>query len=281
MMNVAQANHYELFFSGFPVGLRTQIASNGADYYFLSRAAGLLCYDANLPGSSLATFNIEGNFTGVQQQYAHTRQFGNISLGFYCDSEYKMLKFFESWIDYVAGGGSQDKRNRGYFYRMRYPDAYKCEGLKIAKFERDYNRGIQYNFVSAFPVNVNSVPVSYEAQNTILRIQVEFNYDRYIMGQIGENITLASQTQGSGSVLNSTDISNTANNTNSSRPTGQSTSGADLSSYFTDNQNNTNTFEQNLFNQQSVDNFLANAHNNWNPTIPSRGSDAINFVADA
>ena len=93
LMNVAQTSHYEVMFGGFPSSLLTTFYQKGLDSNFIGRKLGLLCYSATLPGSSLATMNIEGNFTGVQQQYAHTRIFNNITLDFYCDSKYKVLKF--------------------------------------------------------------------------------------------------------------------------------------------------------------------------------------------
>ena len=44
---------------------------------------------------------------------------------------------------------------------------------------------MQYNFISLFPKAVSSTPVSYEASQ-VLRINVEFNYDRYVVGAAGE-----------------------------------------------------------------------------------------------
>jgi hypothetical protein len=180
LMDVALSSHYLVNFTGFRGGLETALNSRGISSEDIAKI-GLLCYDASLPGSALATTNIEGNFTGVQQQYAHTRQFPNIDMGFYCDSEYKVLMFFETWMEYISGGGStQAPNNPGYFYRMRYPEGdngYKIYPT-IAKFDRNYTNGIQYNFVRLFPKQVSATPVSYE-QSQLLRVNVSFNYERY------------------------------------------------------------------------------------------------------
>lgn len=178
-MDVALTSHYRLDFGGLPNPVKGVMSQRGLTPIEIDKIS-LLCYDAALPATSLATNNIEGNFTGVQQQYAHTRIFPNIDMGFYCDSGYKVLTFFESWIEYISGGGaSVDKANPGYFYRMRYPNSYKGN-IAIDKFDRDYTQGCRYNFIRMFPVSVSPVPVSYEASQ-LLRVNVTFNYERYIM----------------------------------------------------------------------------------------------------
>lgn len=272
--NLAQTSHYELLFDGFPRQLRDYLNARDIDADFIGRKAGLLCYDASLPGSSLATANIEGNFTGVQQQYAHTRLFTNIGLGFYCDSEYKMLKFFEYWIEYISGAGAQDSLAKGYFYRMRYPDQYKCEAMAIVKFDRDYKNGMQYNFVSGFPVSVSSTPVSYET-SSVLRINVEFNFDRYVVGGVG------SIGAGGQPLRNITDVSDNAiyaqyreYNDNSQR-VGETTAASGLNQFFS-SPNEFVAFQDRLSNQRAVDDFV-----NYGGTVGARalpGSKYVNFT---
>jgi hypothetical protein len=271
LMNVAQTSHYEVMFGGFPSSLLTTFYQKGLDSNFIGRKLGLLCYSATLPGSSLATMNIEGNFTGVQQQYAHTRIFNNITLDFYCDSKYKVLKFFEAWIQHISGAGARDQRSRGYFYRMRFPDQYKCEGLRISKFDRDYANGVQYNFISAFPVSVSGTPVSYEASNSIMRVSVDFNFDRYIFNDDGSFVLYPWATPKS--VSNLTDINNSQNNLSANNVTELQETNSALTNYFT-------AFNQSGFDrlsQKAVDDFIF-AKDNWNPTT-SATSDVINFVS--
>ena len=256
-------------------GFSSKLASNFSTYKifknFISRDLGLLCYDATLPGSSLATTQIEGNFTGVQQQYAHTRIFNNITLGFYCDSDYNVLKFFESWIDFISDGGTSDKRSRGYFYRMRYPDSYKCEGIRISKFDRDFKSGVQYNLVSAFPVSISGTPVSYEASNSILRISVDFNFDRYIMTSLGTSGS-------SGKYANATsaptlqDLFDFSNTFSSNSNNGGFQYNSSLEGYFSSPSNSSQ------FNQALLDNWINSKGLGWDPNSAG-ASDRLNFVS--
>lgn len=165
----------------------------------------LLCSEAVLPGSSLATFEINNDRTGVTERHVHRRMFDDrIDLTFYVDAgNYLPIKFFETWIDFISGGATttnfveasrNELMNKNYFYRMNYPDDYTADqGLKVIKFERDtyksssrggYNRPtgsvLEYNFVRSFPLSIASMPVSYEA-SSLLKCTVSMSYIRYIV----------------------------------------------------------------------------------------------------
>ena len=181
LTNVAQTSHYQVFFDGLTSDLFTFLGSKGVNLRFITVNAGLLCNQASIPGSSLATTDIFGNFTGVQEKFAHTRIFTELSLDFYVDKDYKMIKFFEHWIDYIANGSEKTSPNvrkddPGYFYRMRYPressSGYKCDKTKIVKFNIDYRSEIEYTFFGLFPINFSSTPVQY-GNSDVLRTEVD------------------------------------------------------------------------------------------------------------
>ena len=189
--NVAQTSHYQVYFDGLSLKLMSHLNSKGVNKRFIIEDAGLLCNQASIPGSSIATSDINGNFTGVQEKFAHTRIFTELSLEFYVDKDYKMIKFFEHWIDYIANGSEKTSPNvrkddPGYFYRMRYPressSGYKCDKTKIVKFNIDYRSEIEYTFFGLFPINFSSTPVQY-GNSDVLRTNVTFSYERYIAGK--------------------------------------------------------------------------------------------------
>ena len=164
----------------------------------------LLCSEATLPGSSLATHENNSDFTGVTEKFAYRRLYDDrIDFTFYVDAEnYLPIKYFESWIKFiVAESISADTRSgklsidtSEYFYRVKYPDDYIAkEGLKVTKFERDHTgTELIYNFVSAYPIAVTSMPVSYDA-SSLLKCTVSFSYIRYYI----ESLKGSTATQGS------------------------------------------------------------------------------------
>ena len=152
----------------------------------------LMCSEASLPGSNLATFDISNDRTGVTEKHVHRRIFDDrIDLTFYVDAGlYQPIKFFEEWIDYITGASDASvqppnaplqKEDSNYFYRMRYPDQYIAgQGLKVTKFEKDHLNPLTYEFVRSFPLAINSMPVSYEA-SSLLKCTVSMSYIRYFV----------------------------------------------------------------------------------------------------
>ena len=182
LTNLAQTSHYQLIFGGLPTGLRQHLNVRDIDYRFITETSGLLCNRAVLPGAAMATADIRGNYTGVVERMAHTKVFTDINLEFYVDSEYKSLKFFEHWLEFIANGSGEDQSRKDYYFRMQYPDDYKTYQTKIIKFDRDYNEEMIYNFYGLFPKALNSTPVKYEGSEA-LKASVLFTFDRYSAGK--------------------------------------------------------------------------------------------------
>ena len=191
MGNLAQTNHYLVSFSSLKRTitnhLRLKFDVNDVDNY-LSRKAGILCSEASLPSSSLATGEVRDNFMGIPQEFAHTRLYTDLDFTFYVDNDYTNLRVFEGWMDYITSGSEYfDRANElddNYYRRVMYPDDYKVQTMRIIKFERNYKQQLEYQFINAFPKLITAIPVSY-GQSDILKVNVTFNYDRYIVNPKG------------------------------------------------------------------------------------------------
>lgn len=193
--NLAQTSHYQVIFGGLPGELLLYLSVRGISPFFITEDAGLLCSSASLPTSSLATKTIDGNYTGIQEKFATSKMFDDISLEFYVDSDYKSLIFLETWIDFISSGSHNNntgflppinppvtQNQEGYFIRMQYPDLYKSNETRIIKFDRNYGREIEYKFIGLFPYAISQIPVSY-GSSEVLKVSASFKYDRYISGR--------------------------------------------------------------------------------------------------
>ena len=182
IQNVAQTSQYIVKFA-LPVSpLRSYLRRKGVNDRFIAEDIGLLCNSAVLPGSALASVDTRGDFQGVIEKFAHTRNFTQINLEFYVDNDYKILKFFEHYIEFITGSSSSDPASDSYHFKLNYPSDYKMNETRIVKFERDYNRFLEYRFVGLFPLSLQSTRVSYQGSN-VLRANVTFSFDRYICGE--------------------------------------------------------------------------------------------------
>jgi hypothetical protein len=182
----------------FPVPSFLSNLNSGATspYNYLT----LLCTEAVLPGNNLITFNVDNDYTGVTEKMPHRKVYDQqLQLTFYVNAEedaYYPIRFFESYIAYIAGedpsdASSLDKlRNQNYFYRMSYPDEYMIDGLLIKKFEKggkfisptpdhEVDKQLTYEFIRSYPTAINSMPLSYGSVD-VLKCTVTYSYIRYV-----------------------------------------------------------------------------------------------------
>ena len=178
LLRPALTSHFEVEI-GIPNSLRSFLGQS-------QDKLNLMCSEAVLPGSQLATIEILNDYQGVTERHAYRRQFDqSIDLTFYVDAEkYIPIKFFERWISLVMHEGSDSQMSSPYYsYRAAYPDGpggYTASGLTVRKFERDHKSQIEYEFVKSFPLAITSMPVSYEA-SSLLKCSVQMTYIRYLL----------------------------------------------------------------------------------------------------
>ena len=201
LLRPALTSHYETYFNLPPdvenflnQKIKAGIAAKGYD----AERNLLLCCEASLPGSSLATIEANNDHTGVTERHAYRRLYDDrADFTFYVDHDYSVISLFEIWMQYIADEQISRSESPGlnspnYFYRFNYPDGtgvrpqnggkpgYRTE-VYINKFEKDYEgRGLTYKFLQAYPVSINSMPISYEGSQ-LLKCTVSFTYTRYVI----------------------------------------------------------------------------------------------------
>lgn len=180
LLRPALTSHFEVSF-GIPSFIKEPNRVNQSQMY-------LQCSDTSLPGSSLATFEINNDHHGVTERHAYRRIFDDrIDLTFYVDARnYLPIRIFESWMGGIVDGNNNRNQlaNPTYYHTAKYPSEYR-QNILIRKFERDYQSYLTYTFVSAYPISISSMPVSYDSSN-LLKCTVGFTYIRYYVDEISE-----------------------------------------------------------------------------------------------
>ena len=197
----------------------------------------ILANEAMLPGTSMSVAQEIGSRQGIRERFATQRSYTDISISFYLSNDYKVLRLFQEWMNFINPlyvtqegirhtqgyeGGYPNHGERYAFHRQRYPYEYK-RNIQITKFERDYKpeerddvitsidptfgheirtfgtrrskgksyydmgpskdeeykpNAISYNFVNAFPISIQDIPLNYQSAS-IMQVTVDFCYDRY------------------------------------------------------------------------------------------------------
>lgn len=189
LMQPALTSHFQCYFNP-PPKVQERLKDNELTSDDWGENLLITCSEASLPGSQLATNELNNDFTGVTQRHAYRRLYDDrADFTFYVNHRYSQISVFECWMRYIAGEQISSAANLNQFYRMQYPSSYKTPNLTITKFERDLGaekvRGgrsgsLNYTFVNAFPVAMNSMPVSYDTAQ-LLKCTVSFSYDRYFV----------------------------------------------------------------------------------------------------
>lgn len=150
------------------------------------------CTEASLPGSRLATHELNDDYTGVTLRHAYRRLYDDTAnFTFYVDAQrYYIIRLFEAWLSYITQEGVEMGRETAHYsHRMSFPNNYQTDTLSIIKFEKDYQQGIggpkgagsvNYRFKNAYPVNISAMPLSYDSSQ-LLKCTVDFNFSRYVV----------------------------------------------------------------------------------------------------
>ena len=155
----------------------------------------MLCDEAQLPNVQTATGQMSGRYLGESAvQYAHSRMFTDVGLGFLCDADLMPIKFFNHWYSWIFGD-EQKVTIDDYesvvkesslpverINRLKYPDEYTCS-LYVMKTEPDNFAAngripITYILENAYPYSIDAVPLSY-GSSQITRVNVNFHYTRH------------------------------------------------------------------------------------------------------
>ena len=170
--------------------------------------------DVTLPGASFDMAESMGDRQGTIERFAQRRLYAPLSVSFYVDSDYNILRLFEEWMNFInpihnSSGryegsyqGQNEYASRNNYYKFRYPDDYK-RNIIVTKFEKDFYQGLNmnetrigryaksrsgdnlipgsllcYQFIDTFPSNIVAIPLSYDGTQ-VTKVTIEFQYLRY------------------------------------------------------------------------------------------------------
>lgn len=196
LLRPALTSHYQCWFNP-PGPVISWLTQKGLNFTLNKELISLSCSEASLPGSSFMTNEITDDYTGITERHAYRRAYDDrIDFTFYVDhgrsdGNYNVLWFFEKWMQYIAN--EQDALGldtRQFNYRVRFPEQYQTDNLFINKFERDFaGQYLQYKFMQAYPISLNSIPVSYDSSE-LLKCTVSFTFTRYLTKRSANEFSL-------------------------------------------------------------------------------------------
>lgn len=194
----ARSNLYSVF-CGFPAIIRDRPTYDFRKWYeYVNFAAD----DVTVPSRQVTTGEVRDH--GISRKYATGQVNSPITISFLITKDLWLRQIFEQWMLETAG----DQENRVGFY-----DQYTTN-LLIQKWElgsnvvyRDQSKGGPtatapttrlnrvtgvWQLLGAFPTNISVMQLNNES-TTIMKMDVEFAYERYRFDTVMENLGWANQ----------------------------------------------------------------------------------------
>ena len=140
----------------------------------ISKKLTLNCYNASIPGLSIATTDKDVGFRSV----AYQKLYDDVLFSFYCSKDLSELEFMQEWMKQISNPINN---------RLGYYDDYK-EDIDIIHLSKegdsepygseDNKITLRTTLFDAYPKKIDPIQLDY-ASNDIMRITVSFTYRYY------------------------------------------------------------------------------------------------------
>ena len=151
------------------------------------RTITFLCDQATLPGVAWTTQDVRHTGYGNFAKRPTNATFSDVTLGFFVDSNSNVMEFFHRWMSNINNfdRSNPGERNGLPLYQFNYPEEYEAV-VEITTFDDENFPVTTIKLNDAFPVSVADQQLSWENQNSLLRMQVTLAYDSWSSNHFDE-----------------------------------------------------------------------------------------------
>lgn len=125
---------------------------------------GLLCNEASLPSRKLNT--VEVKTSGFSRKVPNNYTYEDITFSFIDTNDHLAYNIFSNWMD----GINNPYTNSGKFY-----DDYTSD-IKVNLLDKENKTTKYISMIKAYPISIDSLPLSWESSEGYNKVKVTFNY---------------------------------------------------------------------------------------------------------
>jgi hypothetical protein len=141
------------------------------------RQIPMLCTSSQLPGVGFQTADIRPHGYGLFERRPIFTNFTTVNLSFYCDGQGNLIKFFQAWAlninNFNTAQNSSSSSNGAKIHDFQYPDWYETT-IEIYQYDATSKKVLTWKLNRAYPLTVNNMDVSWDAENQLHKLNVEF-----------------------------------------------------------------------------------------------------------
>jgi hypothetical protein len=141
------------------------------------RQIPFLCCAAQLPGVGFQTTDIRPHGYGLFERRPIFTNFTTVPMTFYCDAEGNVIKFFQSWAKSINNFNTEQSTgsasNGAKMHDFQYPDYYETT-IEVSQYDATSKKILTWKLNRAYPLTINNIDVSWDAENQLNKLNVEF-----------------------------------------------------------------------------------------------------------
>lgn len=168
---IARTNRFEVYLPN--------ILGGSADL----QTARLFCDAVQLPGLNIATN--QQRIYGEQREFPYERMVDPLNLSFYVDTEMRVKKMFDTWINKVINPNSKITN----YYRNYVQDVT----IKVVSVD-DYTKPYTVTLYEAYPKSVSPIQLD-AASRDVMKVNVTLMYKYFVIQELSVGGGVASAVQ--------------------------------------------------------------------------------------
>lgn len=141
------------------------------------RQIPFLCCAAQLPGIGFQTSDIRPHGYGLFERRPIFVNFTTIPMTFYCDNDGNVIKFFQTWAkainNFNTEQSSSSSSNGAKMHDFQYPSYYETT-IEVRQYDTTGETIQTWKLTRAYPLTINNMDVSWDAENQLNKLNVEF-----------------------------------------------------------------------------------------------------------
>lgn len=149
------------------------------------------CQSVALPSLNVSTAEVLPQGYGIREKVPTGLPLDNLNTAFMVDSEFKTKQFFHRWVQSIVNFDNSRGYEREYRNMLPYEVAYKDNyrgtiEVAVYSFQSESIKYV-YKFDNAYPVGIGDISESWNNNDSIMTMPVQFAYDVYKVQGFGSS----------------------------------------------------------------------------------------------
>lgn len=190
----AKPHNFEVFVQAPPLLQNSTLNVNGRESSVndLNNLLRFRIDQVTAPGGSIVSADIHRYGVGPTQKMPFNSQFFDTSFSVLLDKNTSLWDFWYNWVNAIFNFNGQESNGNNLItggrlptYSARYKEEYATT-MMIVMYDTEGNTIKTINLYDAFPSSIRNVPLGWNAQNSLIRLNVSITYSQYSL--VGSSI---------------------------------------------------------------------------------------------